>query len=307
MPHYQTPALWQAKAASTGAWSDSRSSPCASTGRAAELPALAAPTARGGSTTSRPRASRWSIASGRSAPRARNGARARRTPATTRGRRLKSPPRTSGRPRANRRRRARPPRRTSCSACCAVAGGRVQVADAQLARRRRRAPTSAIRRRSRSPRRGSGLSSTASRSAIRHGGRTSVTFEPPSHDAIRSGFQRASAPPQRRELVARGEHAVRARRRSARASGRPSAAAPPGAGRPTSRAAAITSANSSSSGRFTCTCVALRSVVRSRRDRQREEAAVGRAVAPVEEVPGERRVQLHRRSWSGGQRLRIPT
>ena len=50
---------------------------------------------------------------------------------------------------------------------------------------------------------------------------------------------------------------------------------------------AIQPANSSRSDRLTCTCVSLRSVTRSSREREREQRLVGREVTPVVEIPAE--------------------
>ena len=63
------------------------------------------------------------------------------------------------------------------------------------------------------------------------GARTRIWFEPPSPDAIRSGFQSAPARLERRPPVARREHAHAARRGCAGRARRTSAAAPPAAGR----------------------------------------------------------------------------
>ncbi len=171
---------------------------------------------------------------GASERRARNARSSSSKTGDVRGRRLKSPPSTSGSPagareRALRRRSGRPARpaaRLPADAC--------RLADAQLRAAGRAAAANAIRRRSRRPRsRKRVQQQRRARSAIRHGGRTSVMFEPPSHEPIRSGFQRAEPPAQRRELVARRQHAMRL---GAAALGErlgPRAAAPPAAGRST--------------------------------------------------------------------------
>ena len=80
--------------------------------------------------------------------------------------------------------------------------------------------------------------------------------------------------------------------------GWPSAAGTPAAGRRPSRAAS-SAANSSNRSRLTWTWVAPRSVRPQQPGAQREERRVGREVAAVEEVPGER-AELH-----GGQ-YRVP-
>ena len=145
----------------------------------------------------------------RSGRRGRIRARAVRTPRSARGRRLKSPPTISG--------VAAPAQRTAAAAArTRLALGlrprarrEVQVGHAHVAPASR-SRTNDMRRRSRRPRPGSGFSSRDRLApAIRHGGRTSVMLDPPSHEPIRSGFQRASRARTRSEPVARGEHDVR--------------------------------------------------------------------------------------------------
>ena len=112
-------------------------------------------------------------------------------------------------------------------------------------------------------------------------------FEPPSHEAIRSGFQSASARLDGGHEVARGR-----RQRGAGAARAGQLGSSQRGGASWSSATSHVEpgqhlANSSRSERLTCTWVASRSSVRSRRERQVSSVGIGREVPSVEEVPGE--------------------
>ena len=145
---------------------------------------------RGRSTTSRPRASRWSIAPGRWARRGRS---ARAAPRTARARAraqvevAAEHERVAARPVERRAGGARSPRRPPGAGRPA---DRVQVGDAHAARVRQLDP----RPQHPAPLRPPGERQLRGARAIRPGWRTRSWFEPPSLDAIRSGFQSASAP-----------------------------------------------------------------------------------------------------------------
>ncbi len=112
-------------------------------------------------------------------------------------------------------------------------------------------------------------------STIRAGARTRTMFDPPSHEAIRSGFQSASAPWSGGTRLREVAHQRRAWARSGVQARPASAAGPPGAARSPRSAPRARSQNSSRSERLTCTWVASRSSLRSRRERQVRSAGLG--------------------------------
>src|SRR5688500_6173833 len=134
-----------------------------------------------------PRASRWSIArAGRAPPRPSSACKRSNTSGSSDMRRLRSPPKTSGTSadHAHAARAARSTSRAAAAGSCAVAC-RVAVV---------RAPCSACARRAQTSRRRSGRRVSVSHrvSTMRHPERTRIWFEPPSPEAIRSGFHSAS-------------------------------------------------------------------------------------------------------------------
>ena len=226
-------------AAVTGAWSDSRSSRSAVAHSACR--ATGAPSGR------RPRTSRWSIAVGRRLAGAGRAARAARSNASGALRRAQvqvaaedqraSPDhchRELARPRSTSRGCARGRR-------CSRAGWRRPASRRRGARGGPRSARGARagdgEREARAPRR----SATAAR--------TRIWFEPPSFDAIRSGFSRASAARSEGELSCATVSTERAARPGRAAERRAaSAAAPPGAARRPSSRPARTAANSRRAG-----------------------------------------------------------
>ena len=206
-----------------------------------------------------------------------------RLPASRAGRRLRSPPNTSGSPADHSTARAR--RRASTSARRLLGQARATRAGSP------RTPSAArqLARASRSSGAARAAAASVSRrcSRIRPGARTRSWFEPPSLEAIRSGFRSASAPLERRAPVARGEHAHAARAACAGRASRNQRGGASWSSATSHRGRRASRANSSRSGRLTWAWVASRSVTPSRRERQREERRVGREVAPVVEVPAE--------------------
>ena len=96
------------------------------------------------------------------------------------------------------------------------------------------------------------------------------------------------------ERVARGQHPVRLGPAGPRQRRRRSAAGTPAAGRRPSRRRRAARRTRRARSRLTWTWVSLRSSIRSSRERQVQQLRVGREVAPVEEVPGDRG-ELHAR------------
>ena len=220
-----------------------------------------------------------------------------RTPRSARGRRLKSPPSRSGAPPAQRDRgrgrAARLPLGLRARAGASGAGSPTHTSRSRSTQpHERHAPPLA---QARAP--GSGFSSSGRLApTIRHGGRTSVRFEPPSQEPIRSGFQRparcaadasqlrdVSAPYEARAGMPRASAVVPARR------------APPGAGRRPSARREQRRRTRRAADRFTCTWVSLCSVVRSSTRAQRAQRAVragsrgrGRGSTTARAAPGVR-------------------
>ena len=191
-----------------------------------------------------------------------------KTPGRSAGRRLRSPPKISGASPAHSV-AARAARSTSSLA----SSGRSLVACRLAMQTPEAVRVKAIARRSGAP---SWIASSR-RSAIppsRPGTRTRVRFEPPSPEAIRSGFWRASSarsgPSELREVSTRWHSAAQARASGAAKRGGHSCS------RATSQAAPASSvANSALRSRLTWTWVSLRSSIRSSRERQVRSAGSG--------------------------------
>ena len=227
------------------------------------------PGAAGARPTARPRASRWSMASGAvGSPRPKRSRSVSNGPGSALGRRLRSPPNTSG---------SAPDHSSAASAAASTSRAAFSGSPAEACRfaTQRRSPA-AVSRRAHCMRRCSGRHARVSRrcSITRPGWRTRIWFEPPSLEAIRSGLRSASAlcsgGSQLREVSTRTPLERVRRQSSANQRGGASCSSATCQSKPSS-----TRANSPSSGRLTCACVWLRSVMRSRRERSVSRAGSG--------------------------------
>jgi hypothetical protein len=254
------------KEATTGGWSDSRSSRPWGPGSSRASGGMA----RGGSRTwsLRPRTCSMILGSGSGT----SPKRSRSCPNVSGA--LKSPPKIRG---------SSPVQASACSA--ARTASRPALGESQEVRctlATANAAPSGARSRAQSSRRRSGRRVRVSRrlSTIRQGGRTSSWFEPPSQDPIKSGLRSAS---HRR----RGAPALRAV--SAEAAPRapdPRARARSQCGGASCRSAtshsyrASMAPNSILSGRLTCACVASASVTRKTRERHVTRRGLGGSSRP---------------------------
>ena len=211
----------------------------------------------------------------------RTGARARRTPPAG------APGAGSGRrrTRAGRRRRTRP--RARRRAATSAGPWPVESTDRCMQATASRAPAGSRRRASSIARRsGRRASSTASAASIAPGERTSTMFDPPSLEAIRSGFRSAAQRAQAAERVARGQ-----RQRAVRAAARASAPSHRGGASwssATSQSAAVEHRGELGPQRAVDLHVGGAALGQPQQPRAPGvQRRVGRVVAPVEQVPGD--------------------
>ena len=254
-----------ANCARTGAWSDRRSrvEPGPATSRCVDA------SARGARSTAAPRASRWSIAVG-----AVGAARPKRRSSPSNaapcrdGRRLRSPPKSSGPPAAK-----SDASRAACSASPAPrpVSGTDRCMQATVSGS---PPSSSTRASNKARRSGTRVSSWRCTATIRAGPRTSTMFDPPSFEAIRSGLSHASADrigaSPLRDVSPSAPWARQAVARAASQRGGASCSSATSHSQPARQAA-----NGARSGRLTCAWVALRSVTRSSRERLVRRAGSG--------------------------------
>ena len=271
--------------ASTGAWSESRRARPSSL----DLAPLGRPAAPAGRDRAMPRASRWSIASGAvGSPRPKRSASSSKTSGFWRGRRLRSPPKSSGASPANSI-AARAASRTSATASGGSVVGGVQVGDADpgggAGQRHRPALGPALVDREPAP-----LDDPAERSAAPHEGEVGAALAGGDQVRVEAGGRRA----QGAEAVARGQHPVRLgaaglRQRRGEAGRRllQQRHVPGGAGEHGGELVEELAVDLDV-GR-----VALGDAEQPRAPG--EERGVGREIAPVEEVPGDGG-ELHPRS-----------